>query len=98
MPVSILEAFASGTPVVSTTPEGIRYIVKHEQTGLLTEPGDAAGLAQNVIRLLRDPVLASHIALNAHEQSRQYSWTAVREQWLGIYRSMVPTNLSINGR
>lgn len=98
MPVSILEAFASGTPVVSTAPEGIRYIIKHEQTGLLSEPGDAAGLAQNVIRLLSDPGLASRIALNAHEQSRQYSWTAVREQWLQIYRSMVPNKLGVQGR
>ena len=98
MPVSILEAFASGTPVVSTAPEGIRYLVEHEHTGLLSEPGDAAALAQNVIRLLRNPSLASRIAVNAHEQSSHYSWAAVREQWLEIYRSMAPTNLGIDGR
>ncbi len=37
-PVSILEAFASGTPVVSTAPEGIRYLVDNERTGLLSRP------------------------------------------------------------
>ncbi len=91
MPVSILEAFASGTPVVSTAPECMRYLVEHERTGLLSEPGDATALAGNVIRLLQDPDLASRIAVNAHEQSRRYSWTAVREQWLEIYRSMAPS-------
>jgi glycosyltransferase involved in cell wall biosynthesis len=38
MPVSILEAFASVTAVITTGPEGIRYIVEHERTGLLSEP------------------------------------------------------------
>ncbi len=88
MPVSILEAFAAGTPVVSTAPEGMRYLVEHERTGLLSEPDDASALARNVIRLLRDADLASRIACNAYEQARQYSWTAVREQWLEIYRSV----------
>jgi L-malate glycosyltransferase len=88
MPVSIQEAFASGTPVVSTAPEGMRYLVEHERTGLLSEPGDASALAQNVKRLLRDSRLASFIALNAYEQSYQYRWTMVREQWLEIYRSV----------
>ncbi|HUA14008.1 MAG TPA: glycosyltransferase [Verrucomicrobiae bacterium] len=88
MPVSILEAFACGTPVVSTAPEGMRHLIEHGRTGLLSEPGDVDGLARNVSRLLRDPELASRIALNALEQSHLYTWTAVRDQWLAIYRSL----------
>ena len=88
MPVSVLEAFAAGTTVVSTAPESMRYLVEHERTGLLSEPGDIRALAQNVIRLLRDPELASRLALNAFEESRSYRWTAVREQWLEVYRSL----------
>jgi len=88
MPVSVLEAFASGTPVVTTAPEGMRYLVEHEHTGLLSEPGDVQGLAQNVIRLLRDPVLASQLASNAHEQLVRYCWDAVRKQWLAVYHSL----------
>ncbi|MGB0111216.1 MAG: asparagine synthase (glutamine-hydrolyzing), partial [Terriglobales bacterium] len=38
MPVSVLEAFEAGIPVVSTAPDGIRYIVEHERTGLLSPP------------------------------------------------------------
>jgi len=88
MPVSILEAFASGIPVVSTAPQGIRYLVEHDRTGLLSEPGDQRGLAQNVIRLLRDPVMSSRIARNAHDESMRYHWKEVRELWLGLYRSI----------
>jgi glycosyltransferase involved in cell wall biosynthesis len=88
MPVSILEAFASGTPVVSTAPEGIRRLVEHDRTGLLCEPGDLLGLAQNVIRLLRDSGMSSRIARNAREESMRYSWKEARGQWLGLYRSL----------
>jgi glycosyltransferase involved in cell wall biosynthesis len=88
MPVSVLEAFASGTPVVSTAPEGMDYIVEHERTGLLSKVGDAHELAQNVIRLLRDPELASRLSANAYEESRRYRWDAVRKQWLDVYRSL----------
>jgi glycosyltransferase involved in cell wall biosynthesis len=88
MPVSILEAFASGTPVVSTAPDGIRYFVEHERTGLLSQPGDAEALARNIIRLLKDPDLASRLAANAFEELRRYEWNTVREQWLDVYRSL----------
>ncbi len=88
MPVSILEAFACGTPVVTTGPAGIKYLVDHERTGLISEPGDWGALARNVVRLLSDGDLASRVATNAYEESRRYRWEAVREQWLEIYRSL----------
>ena len=88
MPVSILEAFASGTPVVTTAPEGIRYIVEHERTGLLCEPEDWRALAENVTRLLKDPQFAQRMALNAYEESRRYQWDVVRAQWLRVYRKL----------
>ena len=53
MPVSILEAFASGTPVATTAPQGIRYLVEHEHTGLLCEPGHWEALAKKRCPLAR---------------------------------------------
>lgn len=88
MPVSIQEAFACGTPVVSTAAESIPYLVEHERTGLLSEVGDASALAGNVIRLLRDPTLSARLASNAYAQSQAYRWPKVREQWLDTYRSL----------
>ena len=88
MPVSILEAFACGTPVVSTAAESIPYLVEHESTGLLSQVGDAQALAGNVIRLLRDPELSARLALKAYDESQSYRWPVVREQWLDTYRSL----------
>jgi len=89
MPVSVLEAFASGTPVVSTSPEGMNYVVEHGRTGLLSPPGNAAALAENILRLLRDAELSAHLAANAYAESSRYEWRAVRKQWLGTYRTLM---------
>ena len=88
MPVSIIEAFAAGTPVVTTAPESIPYLVEHERTGLLSPVGDEKALAANVLRLLRDPALATRLAQNANNESKNFTWEAVREQWLNIYREL----------
>lgn len=88
MPVSIQEAFACGMPVVSTAAESIPFLVEHERTGLLSEIGDAQALAENVVRLLRDPNLAGRVASNAYRESQAYRWPKVREQWLDIYNSV----------
>jgi asparagine synthase (glutamine-hydrolysing) len=87
MPVSVLEAFAAGIPVASTAPDGIRYIVEHERTGLLSPPCDWRQLGENVLRLLRNPVLAQTLVGNARRQARAYCWETVRDQWLDIYRA-----------
>jgi glycosyltransferase involved in cell wall biosynthesis len=89
MPVSVLEAFASGTPVATTCPEGMNYIVDHERTGMLSPPGDAASLAQNILRLLKDQELSTRLAANAYEASQRYRWTSVRDLWLNQYRSLL---------
>ena len=93
MPVSVLEAFASGLPVVTTEPEGMRYIVEHERTGLLSPVGDAAALARNVIRVLTDPALAERLVQNARAEMQKYAWPVVREQWLELYRRVQYTVL-----
>jgi L-malate glycosyltransferase len=89
MPLSIIEAFAAGTPVVTTSPECMPYLVEHERTGLLSPVGDYKMLAANVIRLLRDPVLAGDLARNAHGESQKYTWQNVRDQWIKSYLALV---------
>jgi len=88
MPVSVIEAFAAGTPVVTTSPESMPYLVEHERTGLLSAVGDEKALANNVIRLLRDSALAQRLSENAYCESQKYRWEVVREQWLRVYRRL----------
>jgi glycosyltransferase involved in cell wall biosynthesis len=89
MPVSVIEAFRAGMPVVTTSPEAMPYLVEHERTGLLSAVGDEKTLAANLIRLLRDNQLAMKLAENAYQESRKYEWGVVRQQWLGLYQRML---------
>jgi len=88
MPVSVLEAYASGTPVVSTSPEGMDYLVDHERTGLLSPAGNAEALAGNIIRVLRDPQLCRNLTINAKEEMHRYDWSEVQKQWLNAYSTL----------
>ncbi len=88
-PLSILEAFACGLPVVTTNAGGIPDIVTHEETGFLVECGDYQTLAASALRLLDDPALADSLAKKAREECRKYTWEAVRDHWLAAYHELV---------
>ena len=55
IPVVLMEAGASWRPLVASRLSGIPEIVVDDQTGLLVEPGDVAGLTRALLRLAREP-------------------------------------------
>ena len=87
MPLSVLEAYASGLPVVSTEAGGVPAILTHGIHGLLAPLNDHHMLASHVLGLLNDPSLVRRLTLAAHSTCASYAWSAVREQWLRVYRS-----------
>ncbi len=95
LPGSILESFASGMPIVTTSAGGIPYIVDHEKTGLLVPRNDAEAMAASALRLLESQDFGSSIARNAHEASRAYTWPVVRERWLELYRRLVERTANV---
>ncbi len=86
-PLSILESFASGLPVVSTNAGGIPDMVTDCVTGMIVEMDDYQGLAKRAIDLIEHPELAERIISAAHEECRRYTWDEVREAWLEAYSS-----------
>jgi glycosyltransferase involved in cell wall biosynthesis len=85
----ILEAMASGLPVVATTVGGIPFEVS-EETGLLVAPGDATALALAVDRLCADPV--TRRAMGAAARSRVaalFDWDASADKAVAIYEEVV---------
>jgi glycosyltransferase involved in cell wall biosynthesis len=88
-PSSILDAFASGAPVVTTNAGGIRHIVEHDRTGWMVECGDAAGLARGALAMLRDPEYGRRLATaGRREVETRYVWEAVGPQWERTYERL----------
>jgi len=87
MPVVLLEAMASGRPVVATRVSGIPDVVKDGVNGLLVEPGDAAGLAAALARSL-DAALARQLAEGALATAATFDWPRVAARYIEIFRQV----------
>ena len=84
-PVSVLEAFAAGLPVVSTPTGDLAALVRDGDTGLIVPAGDPPAMAKAVVSLLDHPECAQRMARRAHGTVEAYSWPRVREQWAAVY-------------
>jgi glycosyltransferase involved in cell wall biosynthesis len=88
MPLSIIEAFSCGLPVVSTDAGGIPYICETGATALLVAKNDYENLALEAIRLLENDELAQKIIGKAKRECVKYSKENVGAEWLAIYRQL----------
>lgn len=66
-PLVIYSALAAGIPVVATNLGGMAEIVRHEENGMLFEPGDPEDLARQLERLIEEPGLLAKLEENAEE-------------------------------
>jgi len=86
MPNSIIEAFAAGIPVVTTSAGGIRHIVSHDRNGLLASINDHAALAAQAIRVLTEAGLGHRLSQCARQDVlSKYTWSAVHARWRRAY-------------
>ncbi len=98
-PVSILEALATGIPVVSPDVGSIHETVLHEKTGLLTTPLDAEGTAAAVSRLLSNPAWARELGLTGRANVRQnWSLDAMVQGYEKLVVQLYNTKAEVCGR
>ena len=86
-PISILEAFAAGLPVVSTPVGDIPAMLRNQQNGTLVPPDDPAAMAAAIALLLEAPGEALTMARRARKEVEQYTWSQVRGAWTDLYRN-----------
>jgi glycosyltransferase involved in cell wall biosynthesis len=81
----VLEAMASGVPVVSADAPNARALVDLGRTGLLCPPRDVGAYADAIAELVSDPEARSRMGAAGREASAAYSWDAASESVLQAY-------------
>jgi glycosyltransferase involved in cell wall biosynthesis len=96
---SLLAALEHGLPVITTSPgqgledwgreDQVEYPeLRHEQNGLLVEPGDPAALVEAIQLLAADPELRARIASGAAELARFFAWDRIAEMHEALYEEL----------
>jgi glycosyltransferase involved in cell wall biosynthesis len=89
----LLEAMASGVPVIGTGVGGIPDIIKNGETGLLAHQRNPHDLAEKILRLLDDEALRRKLAeKGADFVMKEFSWTVVAEKFKTIYEEASQEN------
>ncbi len=87
-PNVLLEAMASGLPVVATSVGGVPDVVQSEETGLLCEAGNVNAVAEQIVRLVGDAELRRRVGANAAAFIAQhYSCDALASNLLRVYEA-----------
>lgn len=90
-PNTVIEALASGTPVVGFATGGVVDAVEDGMSGLLAPTGDVAGLAQNITRALTDDALRGAMRLAARERAvSHYSLKKQADTFSALYGRLLP--------
>ena len=89
MPNSILEALASGVPVVTTNVGGIPYMVEHEKTALLVNPEDFMAMANAIFQVLENKQCQQNLIDSGLALVKQFAWSEVSQHWLTLYKKLV---------
>jgi len=84
-----LEAGAYGLPVVATRIGGVPDAVKDGETGLLVDPGDVAGVADALLRLLTEPDLAIQMGRANRLWAEKLTWERYARQQFEAYQEVL---------
>jgi len=89
-PIALMEAMASGKPVIATDVGGVSELIDHHITGWLCPSGDLACLTEAMIHLLSHPEQAKEIGARAREKMQKtYSLETITAQLLEVYQNLI---------
>ncbi len=83
--VVLLEAMASGTPVVASDIDGYQNVATHDVDALLVEPGDERALAAALAKVMANPRLSQRLIEAGHRRVEASSMRALAESYVRLY-------------
>ncbi|TSA20284.1 glycosyltransferase family 1 protein [bacterium] len=92
--LTVIEANASGVPVIASDVPGLRDSVVDEKTGLLYEYGNVEQLAQKILLMLRDENLRNRMRTEAIEWGRNFNWEESAKKMIEFLESVIARKTS----
>jgi phosphatidylinositol alpha 1,6-mannosyltransferase len=84
----VLEAMASGLPVIATPAGGVGEHLRHRENGLAYPPGDVREMAHAIVRLVMNPELREDLARGARKTAEGLNWEAELDRLDASYREI----------
>jgi glycosyltransferase involved in cell wall biosynthesis len=85
LPTALLEAAATGLPIVTTSVGGIVSLFEDGVSALFVEPGDCEAMANAICGLIEDPDRARAMGAAARAVAIEYSWPVARADYVRFY-------------
>lgn len=92
LPSVLLEAMASGMPVITTETCGMPDVVENNFNGLLIRSADSEALERAILRLAKSDELRERLGCAAQESMRRYTWENAARELEGLYRRVLKAN------
>lgn len=86
--IVILEAMASGVPVIASDIESFQELISNGTNGLLFPVGDADALSEAIVTLYENRLLRKELVFQGLETAKRYSWTDVASKYISLYQSL----------
>ena len=89
LPLTLTEGMSVGTPFIAYDINyGPAEVIRHGVDGLLVQPGDRWGLADAMVRVLRDRTLAASLRERAYEVAERFSHQRYRNTWIDVVETL----------
>jgi len=89
MPLVVLEAMATGLPIVASKVQGIEDLVKSGINGYLVEAGNPKQLSREISKLINNGKVRIQMGYNSLDQVRKYSWENIAQAYLNIFEKII---------
>ena len=89
MGIVLLEAMASGAPVVASRIPGYDETIQDGVNGILTPPADPEALSAALVKVLLDRSLRERLSAAGLERAHEYAWPKVAQRTLDFYRELL---------
>ncbi|AUG47474.1 hypothetical protein BVU17_08075 [Haloarcula taiwanensis] len=87
-PLVVLEAYASGTPVIASDLSTFDRFVTDQVTGLRFKTDDAQDLSENIEKIVSDCSKLSALSDNAYQAAKEYQWNSIIDQYEEAFREV----------